>query len=85
MAEIFNEFFTNIIDIIDITPSDFIPSTTGHLLNPIEIAIEKYRRHPSILKIKEKVKNVSSFEFRPVTLTTVNKELLRLNPEKHDS
>ena len=41
VAEIFNELFANIIDKIDITPSEFIPSTTGYLLNPIEIAIEK--------------------------------------------
>ena len=47
IAEIFSEFFTNIIDTIDITPREFIPSTTGHLLNPIEIAIEKYRHRPA--------------------------------------
>ena len=41
VAEICNEFFTNITDAIDITPSEFRPTTTGHLLNPIEIAIEK--------------------------------------------
>ena len=41
VAEIFNEFFTNLIDTIDITPSEFRPTTTGHLLNPIEIAIKK--------------------------------------------
>ena len=39
IAEIFNEFFTNIID-TNITPNEFIRSTTGHLLNPIEIAIQ---------------------------------------------
>ena len=62
IAEIFYEFFTNIIDTIDITPSEFIPSTTGYLLNPIEIAVEKYRHHPSILKIKDKEDNASSFD-----------------------
>ena len=83
IAETFKEFFTNIINTIYITPSEFIHSTTSHLLNPIEIAIEKYKRHPCILKIKDKVTNVSSFEFRPVTVTTVNEEPLRLNPKKH--
>ena len=72
-----------IIDTIAITSCEFIPGTTGHLLNPIEIAIEKYNCHPSILKIKDNVKNVSSFELRPVTVTTFNEELLRLNPKKH--
>ena len=38
IADIFNEFLTNVIDAIDITPSEFIPSTTEHLQNPIEIA-----------------------------------------------
>ena len=83
IAEIFNEFFTIIIDPIDITPSEFIPSATGHLLNPIESAIEKYRHHASILKIKDKVDNGSFFEFGPFAVTAVNDELSRLKPKKH--
>ena len=76
ITEIFNAFFANIIDVIDTTTSEFIPSTTGHLLNPIEIATgKKFRYHPSILKIKGKVDYTSSFEIGPVTVITVNEEL----------
>ena len=82
IAEIFNVFFTNIIDTIDITSSEFIPSTTDHLLNPFEIAIQKYRHHPSILKMKDKADNASYFAFGPVTITAINEELSRLNPKK---
>ena len=83
LAEIFSEFFTNIIDTVDAIPGEFIPRTTGQLMNSIKIATEKYRHNPSILKIKDRVDNASSFEFGLVTVTAINKELSRLNPKKH--
>ena len=67
----------------DITSSELIPTKTDHLLNPIEIGVKKYRHHPSILKIKDKVDNALSFEFEPVAVTAVSEDFSRLNPKKH--
>ena len=41
IAEILNEFFTNITKTIDIAPGQCILKSTDHLLDPAEIAVEK--------------------------------------------
>ena len=51
---------------MDIAPGECILVPTNHLLDPVEIAVEKYKYHPSIQKIKDKVKQDSSFDFQPV-------------------
>ena len=58
IAEIFNEFFTNITKTMDIAPGECILVPTNQLLDPVEIAVEKYKYHPSIQKIKDKVKQL---------------------------
>ena len=52
------------------------------MLDPIEIAVEKYKHHPSIGKIKDKVNHGTFFEFQPITMQAVNDELSRLNTKK---
>ena len=42
IAEILNDFFTNITKTIDIAPGECILNSTDHLLDPVEIAVEKY-------------------------------------------
>ena len=63
IAEIFNEFFTNSTKTMDIAPGECILVPTNHLVYPVEIAVEKYKYHASIQKIKDKVKQDSSFDF----------------------
>ena len=75
-------FFTNITKTIDIAPGECILNWTDHLLDPIEIAVEKYKHHPSIRKIKDKVNHGTFFEFQPITMKAVNDELSRLNTKK---
>lgn len=83
IAEIFNELFTNITKTIDIAHSECTLVPTDHLLNPVEIAVEKFKYHPSIQKIKNKVEHNSYFDFQPVTMKAVVDQLLILNPKKH--
>ena len=47
---------------MDIAPGECTPVPTEHLLDPVEVAVEKYKYHPSIQKIKDKVKQDSSFD-----------------------
>ena len=81
IAEIFNEFFTNISKTMDIAPGECTLVPTEHLLDPVEIAVEKHKYHSSIQKIKDKVKQDSSFDFQPVTMQAVIDELSNLNPK----
>ena len=82
IAEIINESFTNITKTMDIAAGQCLLVPTDHLLDPIEIAVEKYKYHPSIQKIKDKVKQGSSFDFQPVTMKAIIDELSNLNPKK---
>ena len=67
---------------MDIAPGERTLAPTEHLLDPFEIAVEKYEYHPSIQKIKDKVKQDSSFDFQPVTMKTIIDELSNLNPKR---
>ena len=82
VAEIFNEFFTNITKTIDIAPCECILAPADQLLDPIENAVYKDKYHSSIQNIKDKVKQGSSFDFQPVTMKAVINELSNLNPKK---
>ena len=58
-------------------------TTVVGLKDPIEIAINKYDQHPSILTIKEKVPaNIHKFSFKETILTEMEKEVKNLNPKK---
>ena len=53
IAETFNIFFTNAVKNLNISIDPALTSNTDHVEDPINKAIEKYKNHPSIVKIKE--------------------------------
>ena len=53
IAEIFNNYFANITQDLEITDTGAQLSSTTGIEDPIDKAVEKYKRHPSIKKIKE--------------------------------
>ena len=52
------------------------------LSDPVNKAISKYKNHPSILLIKDKIRNLASFSFKEVSLSHIEKELRNLNIKK---
>ena len=52
------------------------------LSDPVNKAISKYKNHPSILLIKDKIRNPASFSFREASLSDIGKELRNLNTKK---
>ena len=81
IAETFNTFFKNAV--INLK----IPSPTEHLnvsneQDPVLVSIEKYSKHPSILKIKEIVKNGPVFTFSETTLDNILKFVGKLKTKK---
>ena len=53
-----------------------------NISDPVTKAIKKYEKDPSIIKIKEMMKNKNmSFSFSFVTKETVLNELRKLNPK----
>ena len=49
--------------------------------DPVLKVIKKYEKHPSFIKIKEKMKN-KSFSFSFLTKETILNKLRKLNPKK---
>ena len=83
-AEEMTNFFKNAILTLNIKENSYITNhNIPYITNLIENAIEKYKFHRSILPIKEKTKcEANSFDFVPVTVNNVEKEIKKLNPNK---
>ena len=57
-------------------------------MDPIDLIISRYKNHPSILNIIERVehrKNFITFEFQSVSKSIIEKQILNLNSKKYDS
>ena len=48
-------------------------------MDPVDIAIEKYKHHPSILKIREMVTTKNKLNFSEISLNEVEDEMKKLN------
>ena len=65
LANIFNNFFVNIVPNLGIKIQHEFLNTTDNSQDPIENAICKYENHPSIILIKKHMQGAnSSFVFR---------------------
>ena len=63
---------------------DLLLSTT-HLSGPVQIVIEKYKNHPSILTIQNNVTIDQSFSFQIASTDTIYKQINLLNSKKNDT
>ena len=74
LAETFNTFFSNITQNLKIDSNLVKVTENLNISDPVLKAIKKYEKHPSIIKIKEEMKNKNmSFSFSFVTKeTTLN-------------
>ena len=71
-AEVFNSCFNNIVKELNIPIEQNLSKGVSIFDDPIIAAVHKYKRHPTILKIKEKVKNMTFFLFimlTPISIT----------------
>ncbi len=73
VASMFNDYFTTVTDGIEITEE----------INGISIAeiIEKYKGHPSIIKIENKYRG-NAFTLKQVSVNNIEKLLSNMNPRK---
>ena len=55
IAEKFKEFFKNTVNNLNLSSSEDLLLSTMYLPDPVQIAIEKYKNHPSILTIQHNV------------------------------
>ena len=62
-AEVFNNYFNSVFKELNIPIDQNLSNDASVFDDPIIAAVHKYKRHPSILKIKEKVKQYDLFSF----------------------
>ena len=82
VAEILNSFFENAISNLKSNENSFVINKKHkNIQDPIEKIIVKYQFYPSILMIKNRIKN-NNFRFKHVMLSDIKNETKGLNPNK---
>ena len=66
IAETFNKFFGNIIKNLNIPINNEVLGDVSMIQDHIIAAIEKYKRHSSILKIKKQIRIENYFDFKHI-------------------
>ena len=79
IAETFNKFCGNIIKNLNISINSEVLEDVSMIQDPIIAAIEKYKRHPSILKIKKQIRIENYFDFKHIDVKKMAEILKDLN------
>ena len=84
LAETFNNFFKEAVSKLSIQENSYLVDIidSADINDPVDIAVAKYKNHPSILKIKEKVDTNLDFNFTEVSLKEVENQMHKLNTKK---
>ena len=83
VANIFNEYFISITEVLGIQePKDILMPIEG-LHDPIEVAIKKFSSHPSIELIYKNKKSSNEFRFKMVVRERVATEIQKLKLNKY--
>ena len=82
ISEIFNEFYVNIVPNLKISMENNFDTEFVKTENPVLNAVNKYKNHPSVIMIKEKIKPIEKFSFFPVQYDDVLRKIRNLDPSK---
>ena len=83
LAETFNTFFSKIVPNLNIDINLGDNTTNPNITDPVFCAIQKYEKHPSILKIKEMMgTNNPSSSFKYIDRKKIFNELQKLKSKK---
>ena len=83
VALIFNAFFSNVVNKLNIERNDDILNDNITELDPVHKAIKKYDKRPSILEINEiETNKQEKISFQPIELESIIQEILALDTSK---
>ena len=83
VAQELNDYFEKATNSLEINKNSYLLSDTGGLDDPVELAVKKYKCHPSVMLIKSKIKKQTElFDFLEATSLDVEREIKQLNPKK---
>ena len=81
ISEELNQFFKNVAKTLNKRENSYLIDKT-ELSDPVTKAISKYKNHPSILLIKDQIRNTTSFSFKEASLSDIEKEFRNHNTKK---
>ena len=81
-AEAFNSYFNSIVEELNIPIDQNLLNDASLFDDPIIAAIHKYKRHPSILKIKEQLKKDDLFSFYHINPNKMLKIIENIDSKK---
>ena len=84
IAKIFNEYFVNTVKYLGILTEKESATFTENNFSEVEMALKKYKNHPSITAITKQMKNLgnSTFSFNFISHGDIAKELNKLKNKK---
>ena len=83
LAETFNTFFSRNVPSLNINNNLGDNITNPNITDPVSCAVQRYEKHPSILKIKEIIgTNNLSFSFKFIDRKKIFNELQKLKSKK---
>ena len=84
VANIMANLFSNVVNILDIPENADLIMDTQDIIDPVDKAIMKYNKHPSVLKIKDR--DISTrFKITHTSLKTINDIILDIDTKKSTS
>ena len=81
-AKIFNHFFTNIVQSLEITQLNKNDPISENIGDPLIKSIVKFRNHPSIIAIKEKFDQSYLFNFSNISQGNILQQIANLDTNK---
>ena len=82
ITEKLNTFFSNVVKELNIKIKKDLLCDVSNINDPVERAIQKYKNHPSMQRIKETFDNDKTFSFDLVSPDTIFKEIVSLDTNK---
>ena len=80
VSEELSKFFKNATRCLEIHENSYNIDSDNNKI--VEKAINKYRNRPSLLLIKNRLKNIPSFSFNEVSLSEIEREINLINPRR---
>ena len=82
VSEELNNFFQNATKTLNIIDNSYLMNNTNEVLDPVDKAVFQvyiYKKHPTILTIKNSLGATTLFLFNKVSLSDIEEELSNLN------
>ena len=82
IADTFSSFFKNAVNTLDISQNRFLLSDASSFMDGAQIAISKFKAHPSIIEIERNINKKFSFNFSEIQPSDIEEQIKSLKNKK---